>query len=318
MQKTLKDLQTGEEFTGFVVLKNFILQNKATGEPYFRVEVADKSMAMQGICWEDPAKFNVTRENIGSIIKIKGTRNEYNGQPQFRIYNVRQATREDEQYYDVDALIDSAPIDIDSATEDVLYLINSLEDEEYKQVCLYVFEQNKEKFTTIPAGKTVHHSFRGGLLMHTHNMMEIADFVANQYEDVIDRSLLVASTFLHDMAKIQEFSLTEQNLVSEYSKEGQLLGHIYMGASNIREVCERLGISEEKTLMLQHMVLSHHGEGEMGSPVTPHCAEAEALHIIDLLDSRLEIYSEEYKNLEPGEFSSKKNWALDHRIYRNK
>lgn len=318
MQPTLKELKTGDEFTGFVLLKNYILQNKATGEPYFRVEVADKSMGMQGICWEDPANFDVKREDVGSIVKIKGTRNEYNSQPQFRIFNIRKARQEDEQYFDVEQLIDCAPIDVDGATEDVLYLINSLEDEEYKQVCLYVFEQNKEKFTQIPAGKTVHHSFRSGLLMHTHNMMEIAAFIADQYEDVIDRSLLIAATFLHDMAKIQEFSLTEQNLVSEYSKEGQLLGHIYMGASNIREVCERLDVSPEKSLMLQHMILSHHGEGEMGSPITPHCAEAEALHIIDLMDSRMEIYAEEYQNLKPGEFSPKRNWALDHRIYRNK
>ena len=91
-----------------------------------------------------------------------------------------------------------------------------------------------------------------------------------------------------------------------------------MGAVEVQKICEKLQVSAEKSLLLQHMILSHHGEPEKGAVVQPKCAEADALHMIDLMDSRLEIYAEEYAQLEPGQFTPKKNWALDHRVFRNK
>ena len=134
-------------------------------------------------------------------------------------------------------------------------------------------------------------------------MMKLALTVAELYGNVIDESLLLCATFLHDIAKIQEFELSELGLVKDYSRQGQLLGHLYMGAVEVQKVCEKLSVSSEKTLMLQHMILAHHGD---------------ALHMIDLMDSRLEIYAEECEQLQPGQFTPKKNWALDHRVYRNK
>ena len=318
MHKFLKDIKNGEEFTDFYLMKNYLVQNKATGEEYFRVEISDKSMSCQGLSWEDPKRFDVGTECIGSIIKVKGTMQEYNGQPQVRIYNIRKAQESDKALFDMDSLVKSAPINIKDRQEDVFKLINTIEDQDYKKVCLHVFDKVRGKFASCPAGKTVHHAFLGGLIMHTSNMMYVACNISEIYSNIIDRSLLLAGTFLHDIAKIEEFDLSEANLVKDYSKEGQLLGHLYIGAANIREICEKLNIDKNKSLLLEHMILSHHGDGELGSPVQPKFAEAEALHLIDLMDSRLEIYAEEYEKIESGTFSPKNNWALGHRILKNK
>ena len=318
MHQFLKEVPCGEGFEGFYLCKGYALQKKNDGKEYFRVDVADKSGQVHGVCWEEPSRFDVTHKSIGTIVHLKGTMGEYRDVPQIRIFAIREATEADKADYDAGDIVESAPIDETMAAQEVAEMIDTIADDEYRLVAKTVFTAIEPKFTTIPAGKTVHHSFRGGLLMHTWNMMKMACNVAELYESVIDRSLLLSATFLHDIAKIQEFDLSELGLVKDYSKPGQLLGHLYMGAVEVQKICEKLNVSAEKSLLLQHMILSHHGELDKGAVVQPKCAEAEALHIIDLLDSRLEIYAEECEQLELGQFTPKKNWALEHRIFRSK
>ena len=128
--------------------------------------------------------------------------------------------------------------------------------------------------------------------MHTYNMLRAADFLAGLYPEVIDRSLLLTGTLLHDFAKEREFVFSDLGIVTEYSTAGQLLGHLVMGAQEVADVARELAIAEEKSLLLQHLLLSHHGEPDFGAAVRPMCAEAELLSYIDLIDSRMEIYAE--------------------------
>ena len=318
MHQFLKDVPCGENFEGFYLLKTYATQKKADGKDYFRVDVADRSGQVHGVCWEDPARFSVTAKSVGAIVHLKGTMGEYRDVPQIRVFSIRQAIEADESAYDAGDIVDCAPIDVEAAAREVLDMLGSIADDEYRLVAKTIYSAIEAKFTTIPAGKTVHHSFRAGLLMHTWNMMKLACTVAEIYGALIDRSLLLCATFLHDIAKIQEFELSDLGLVKDYSKQGQLLGHLYMGAVEVQKICEKLQVSGEKSLLLQHLILSHHGEPEKGAVVHPKCAEAEALHMIDLLDSRLEIYAEECEQLDLGQFSAKKNWALDHRVLRTK
>ena len=148
--------------------------------------------------------------------------------------------------------------------------------------------------------------------MHTGNMLQIADFLAGLYAGTINRSLLLAGTFAHDLQKETEFVFSELGLVTDYSVKGQLLGHLVMGAQEAAEVAAQLGVPEEKSVLLQHMVLSHHGEPEYGAAVRPACAEAELLSCIDTIDSRMEIYREALSDVAPGSFSDR-IFALDGR-----
>ena len=152
--------------------------------------------------------------------------------------------------------------------------------------------------------------------MHTANMMAMADFLSGQYASVIDRSLLLTGTLLHDFAKEIEFRFSDLGIVTDYSVKGQLLGHLVMGAQEVAQVCAELGTPEEKSLLLQHMILSHHGEPEYGAAVKPMFAEAELLSYIDMVDSRMEIYAELLPSVAEGSFSSRV-FALDKRIYHH-
>ena len=159
--------------------------------------------------------------------------------------------------------------------------------------------------------------FLSGLLMHTLNMLRLADFLAMQYADTVDRSLLLAGTLLHDFGKEQEFTFSDLGLVTDYSTKGQLLGHLVMGAQEVGEAAAQLGIPEEKSVLLQHLLLSHHGEPQFGAAVLPQCAEAELLSLIDQIDSRMEIYREVLAPLKAGEFSQRV-FALDNRrVYKH-
>ena len=199
----------------------------------------------------------------------------------------------------------------------VVELLHSIEDSDYKAICLELLNRHEEEFEKIPAAKSVHHGFLSGLLMHTGNMMKLADFLANQYADTINRSLLLAGTFAHDLQKETEFTFSQLGLVTEYSTKGKLLGHLVMGAQEIAEIANELDVPEEKSVLLQHMVLSHHGQPEFGAAVVPQCAESELLSYIDMIDSRMEIYREEFADMKTGEFSDR-IFALDgKRVYKH-
>jgi len=218
--------------------------------------------------------------------------------------------------YDLSALVPTAPIDADARVAEIERMIDSMEDREYQSVARTMLARHLDAFRSIPAAKSVHHSFLSGLLMHTSNMLRLADFLAGLYGEIIDRNLLLTGTLLHDFAKEKEFTFSGLGLVTDYSLPGQLIGHLVMGAQEVQQCAQELGISEEKSLLLQHMILSHHGEPEFGAAVRPMCAEAELLSEIDLIDSRMEIYAEALQDLPVGSFSNR-IFALDKKIYRH-
>ncbi|MBR6259687.1 MAG: HD domain-containing protein, partial [Oscillospiraceae bacterium] len=225
--------------------------------------------------------------------------------------------KKDDDNVDISSLVPVAPIDAKKAMGEIEAIAASIEDGDYRRVCQTLLSRHKEAFMTIPAAKSVHHGFLSGLLMHTLNMLRTADFLSGLYGETVDRSLLLAGTCLHDLGKEREFQYSDLGLVTEYSVEGELLGHLVMGAQEIREVCRELSVPEDKAVLLQHLILSHHGEPEFGAAVRPICAEAELLSLIDKIDSRMEIYRENLEALNVGEFSQR-IFALDNKIYRHK
>ena len=153
---------------------------------------------------------------------------------------------------------------------------------------------------------------------HTLDMLRLADFLSAQYADTVNRSLLLTGTLLHDFAKEQEFTFSELGLVTDYSTKGQLLGHLVMGAQEVAAIAAELDLPEEKATLLEHLILSHHGQPEFGAAVLPQCAEAELLSLVDQIDSRMEIYREVLAPLKAGEFSQRV-FALDNRrVYKHK
>lgn len=311
--KNVKDMVPGDKVEGFYILKEAYQKISSNGKPFLSAVIADKTGTMDVKVWDYAGPVG-TQEDVGKIIKIRGDVSEFKGNPQLSLSNIRMALPEDN--CDTVRLVAAAPIDKDETVRKVRTLVDSMEDSDYRQVARTMLERHLETFASIPAAKSVHHSFLSGLLMHTANMMAMADFLSGQYASVIDRSLLLTGTLLHDFAKEIEFRFSDLGIVTDYSVKGQLLGHLVMGAQEVAQVCAELGTPEEKSLLLQHMILSHHGEPEYGAAVKPMFAEAELLSYIDMVDSRMEIYAELLPSVAEGSFSSRV-FALDKRIYHH-
>ncbi len=310
----IENFAVGNEIEGFYILKDAVLKTSSAGKPFLAGAISDMTGSMEIKIWDYSGPVAANPEDIGKVAKIRGTVSEFKGNLQMIVTNIRLALPTDS--YDLSQLVPTAPIDKNKTVEEILDLINSLEDEDYKKLALEIFESHRTAFERIPAAKSVHHSFVSGLLMHTANMLRTADFLSRLYSNIIDRSLLIAGTLLHDFAKEYEFNFSNIGMVTEYSTKGQLLGHLVMGAREVAEVAARLEIPEEKSTLLQHLILSHHGEPEFGAAVRPMCAEAELLSYIDNIDSRMEIYTESLKNTPEGSFTSRIP-ALDKKIFNH-
>ena len=309
----IADMTAGQQIQGYYILKDIRCKTSSTGSPFLSARILDTTGEMDSKIWNYSGPL--TAEDSGKVMLLRGEVTEFNGSLQFIIQRIRPAEAGD--HYDIGDLVPSAPIDTEAALTEVREILASIEDTEYQAICLTMLERHLDSFYTIPAAKSVHHAFRSGLLMHTLNMLRAADFLAELYGEIIDRSLLLAGTFLHDFGKDQEMVRSELGLVTDYSTQGMLLGHLYIGAREISELAKEQGMSEEKNMLLQHMILSHHGRPEYGAAVEPQCAESELLSLIDLMDSRMEIYAEAVSELKPGSFSGKL-FAIGKAVYRHK
>lgn len=311
--KTVALLAPGDEFEGFYLLRSAEVRNTVSGKPFLTMKLADKTGEIDAKLWDYSGPIGHADE--GNVVKVRGVVSEYRGTPQVNVGRLRLAKDGDE--YDPEALVPCAPIDAQETMTRLRTLVESIADEDYRAVSLLLLDRHAERLLTIPAGKSMHHAFRSGLLMHTYSMLRLADFLAELYAGTVDRSLLLAGTLLHDLGKEREFSLSPLGLVSEYSLSGQLLGHLVMGAQEVMQAAQELGLPEEKTILLGHMLISHHGEPEYGAAVRPACAEAELLSYIDRIDSRMEICRTALEETPVGAFSERLYALEGRRIYRH-
>lgn len=313
MEKRLTELVPGDSVEGFFILQSAVSKLTTNGNPFLNAVISDVSGSMDAKVWNYGGPIGAADD--GKIIKIRGTVSEYRGSLQMTVERIRLAQHND--VYSLSDLVPCAPLEEESAYAEILRIVASMKDEDYKRVCEEMLRRHGESFRKIPAAKSVHHSFISGLLMHTGNMLKIAQLVADIYAETVDRDLLLAGTLLHDFGKEAEFDFSELGLVTEYSMKGKLLGHLTMGAEEIGEVGKALEIPQEKVILLQHMILSHHGEPEFGAAVRPQCAESDLLSMIDLIDSRMEIYRETFQTVPAGAFSGKV-FALERSVYNHK
>lgn len=193
----------------------------------------------------------------------------------------------------------------------------------YADVVKKILNDNKEKLLYWGAAQSVHHNIKGGLLYHTYRMVKAAAYVANVYNTnpgmipntrVINTELLVAGTILHDIGKL--WSLETNKLgESEYTPQGTLLGHLAIGFSVFTEYAKKENLNDEDIMLMQHMILSHHGLYEYGTTSIPAIPEAMILHHIDMIDSKIYQFEVNADTVEPGCVTAKV-FALGQKVYR--
>ncbi|HAY97034.1 MAG TPA: CMP-binding protein, partial [Ruminococcaceae bacterium] len=222
---------------------------------------------------------------------------------------IRHVTPEDG--VNVSDYVKSADYTGEQMYNELYSIAEGFKDEDLKRIVLAILEDERLPLLYWPAAFKLHHAVRGGLLMHTLSIVRLAEGVCTVYP-FVDRELLISGAILHDIAKLKEFNVADTGVATGYSNEGNLLGHLAMGAMVINKYAEELNISPKTAMLLEHMVLSHHGDPEFGAAVRPMFIEAELLSELDLMDSRVYEMREAVAATNPEEFSSR-IWAMDNR-----
>lgn len=297
---------------GFLMVKTADRKVTAKGMPYLDLTLSDKTGEINAKLWDYHEEVQGIFE-AGTIVKVRGSVAPYNGVDQLRIEKIRKAIPSDG--VDPSEFVPSADLSGEQLYNELIMIAQNLESDEIKSIVLEIYKEYKDKLIFWPAAFRLHHAIRGGLLYHTLSIVRLAQSVCRIYPSV-NADLLIAGAMLHDIAKTDEFIVNDAGTASGYSLEGNLVGHLAKGAMIIGTVAERLSTSEETKLLLQHMVLSHHGEPEFGAAVRPMFLEAELLSELDLMDSRIYELTEAIGNVATGEYTNKM-WALDNRKFYN-
>ena len=312
MEKKIVDFNVGEEVQGFYIIRDLNIKTSSNNKKYFDFTLADKTGEVDAKLWDVKDGYTDLYKT-GVLVKVKGNVTSWQNMTQLKVVKIRLAT-EDDNISIVD-YVPSAPFDPEEMFNDLISVIDSFESSDYRKLVKSIVEEYKSKLLTAPAAKSNHHAIRSGLLYHIKRMIESGEAFCIIYPN-IKRDLLLSGIILHDMEKINEMESDNLGIVSEYTREGQLLGHLIMGVKKIDEVAKRLDVNKELSLVLQHIVLAHHYEPEFGSPKKPMVPEGELLHYIDIIDARMYDMDLVYRDVEPGEFSNPV-WVLDKRRLYN-
>ena len=288
----------------FAMIKELAEKKDKNGNGYLDMTVigSDKK--------EYPAKIwrfeNNGQFEAGEVVEIEYSVDSYKGKTQLTITMIKKAP--DEMIKD---FVPSSEYNGKTVFSMLLNKVNSFADNDLKEIVSSIMLKNREKLEEYPAAYRLHHAIVGGLMLHTASIVEMAENTCQVYPN-INRELLLSGAILHDVAKTFEMETGKTGLCSGYSVGGELIGHLVKGAMYIEETAKELGIESEKVTLLEHMVLSHHGVPEYGSPVRPMFLEAEILSTLDSLDATIFEINNATNKIEAGKFTDRQ-WALDNR-----
>ncbi len=309
MPQTLAEIRRDDKFEGFVLVRSAEQKQSSNGKYYLDMTLADRSGSINAKMWDG----TVQPPKAGSVVKIRAAGNEFNGRMQLRIERIREAEARDE--VDMSALVPCAPEDPRTMRDEIVRAADHIADPDLRRITCRLLDRAGDRLLTFPAAKQMHHAERSGLLYHTLTMLRAGRALMGVYPQ-LNPSLLTAGIIVHDLSKMDEMEADALGMVQDYSLDGKLIGHIVRGVVAIEEAVKETGADPAKALLLQHMILSHHGLAEYGSPKPPMFPEAEVLHTLDTLDARLYQMYEALGRANPGGFSEKM-WGLENRqVYR--
>ena len=293
---------------GFCIIKTIEKKTSSKGDFYLDMMLGDSDGEINAKLWRYSPEIH-GEYSVNSLVKVRGLISQYNGSAQLKVERIRQAL--DSDGVDISDFVKTADYSGQEMFDELLKIANDFKDTELKTIVSAVLEDNKLALLYWPAAFKLHHAIRGGLLLHTLSIVRLAQSVCKIYP-FVDSELLISGAILHDIAKLSEFSVADSGIATGYSAEGNLLGHLAMGAMLINKYAEKLGISQKTAMLLEHMVLSHHGEPEFGAAVRPMFIEAELLSELDLMDSRIFGMKEALEDTPQNDFSGRL-WSLDNR-----
>jgi len=276
----IKELKADARVQGLYLAREKKIGQTKKGDPFLSITLTDRTGDVEAKVWDNAMQFSSLFKE-GDILEVQGQTGSYKGQIQMTLSGLKVVDNEDPALF-----LETASSDISEMVASLRTMVKKIKDSDLRTLLERFLSDHTflEKFKKAPAAKNFHHNYVGGLLEHTLSVCKLAIDVMKHYPN-LDGDLLLAGAFLHDIGKIREFKYAAS---IDYTDEGRLLGHLVLGVGMIEEKMAAIKkFPEETALRLKHLILSHHGEYEFGSPKRPKFLEALALHTIDDLDAKM-------------------------------
>lgn len=310
---------SANQVEGLCIIKSVAIKSNVKGAPYLDLVLADAGGECVAKLWDYSIEQHGAYET-DTVVKVRATINIWKDEEQLKIDRIRNLKPDELAATDMGELVPCAPMRGEEMYDKLYDCASSFKDDDLRSLTQYLLRENKDDLLRFPAALKLHHAVRGGLLYHTLTMVEVAGRLCAVYKEMypsLSSELVYAGIILHDIAKTRELVVGSLGLATSYSAEGQLLGHINIGAAMVERAAAELMTAAETTMLVQHMLLSHHGVPEFGSPRPPMFPEAELVSQIDLIDSRMYEMFDALTGVAIGGFTERQ-WALDNRqLYKH-
>ncbi|MCM3639382.1 3'-5' exoribonuclease YhaM [Sporosarcina luteola] len=305
--KKILEHQVGEPVELYLLIKQSTKGITQQGSPFMTLILQDKSGDIEAKLW-DAGEEHERLYAAATIVKVGGEVHEYRGKNQLRIKSIRPA-KEDEGVT-ISDLVPSSAKSKEVLYEELLQYFFEMKNPHIQRITRHLLKKHQSDFLVYPAATRNHHDYVSGLLDHVVSMLKLGKAIAELYPS-LNKDLLYAGIILHDVGKVIELS---GPIGTQYTVEGNLLGHITIMVNEISKAADELEIHGEEVMLLQHMVLSHHGKEEWGSPKRPMLMEAEILHYIDNIDAKMNMLDRAMSKTANGEFTER-IFPLDNRSF---
>jgi len=276
----VSDLASGQNIQGTFLVQLKDVRQKKTGDPYLSLVLMDRSGAIDAKMWDNVSGVMDSFET-DDFLRVKGETQLYQGRLQITVYSLQRVPDTEVALAD---FLPASKRDPDEMMAEVLALVSAMKNPHLRALLEAIFADPEiaSRYKLAPAAKGIHHAWLGGLIEHVLSLAALARFMAVHYPS-LDEDLLLTGVLLHDIGKITELNYTRS---FSYSTEGGLLGHMQIG---LRIIAEKLpaGFPPKLRNLVEHLILSHHGQLEFGSPKLPVFPEALMLHHLDNLDSKM-------------------------------
>ncbi|MBS7346020.1 MAG: 3'-5' exoribonuclease YhaM [Caryophanon sp.] len=300
-------LQPGEAVDHTLFIKQSIKGVTTVGKPFMTLILQDKSGDIEAKLW-DTNEEHERMYAAETIVHVGGEIHEYRGKNQLRIKAIRVVGPE--EGVSITDLVPSSSIPKEELYDELTQFFFEIRNANIARITRHIMKEFKEDILVFPAATKNHHDYVSGLLDHMVSMLRLGKAICDLYP-TLNRDLLYAGIMLHDIGKVRELS---GPIATSYTVEGNLLGHISIMVTEVAKAAAALNIEGEEVMLLQHLVLSHHGQEEWGSPKRPMIQEAEILHYIDNIDAKMNMLTRVLNKTQPGQFSERV-FALDNRAF---
>ena len=304
---TVNKLKEGMTFKGDLLVRSVDRRTGKTGREYLDLTLCDRTGEINAKLWNLDGLPGMPVAS--GVVTVDASVELFNGRIQMRVNRLAPASNPD-----LRQLIPSSPEPPAEMMARIEAVIDSFETEDLRKIVREMLTMTGEKLMYFPAAQRMHHAEHGGLLHHMTSMLTTGEFICRAYP-FMKRELLLAGIIIHDLSKTHEMQSDRMGNVSDYTADGILLGHLVRGVVEVERAAERVGVTGELVLLLEHMVISHHGEAEYGSPRMPMFPEAEALHWIDTLDAKMNEMQTIQDRTPEGAFSERISYLDDRRMY---